>query len=89
MAQNLTWLGNSYSNVPYLELPKTGGGYARFDDATVTTAVESDVTSGKNFLKADGSIGTGSLVFSSIHTGSSTPSSSLGANGDVYLQIGS
>lgn len=89
MAQNITLMGASYSAVPAVTLPKTGGGTARFDDASVTTAVESDVVSGKKFLESDGSIGTGSLVFSAIHTGSSAPSSSLGTNGDIYLQIGS
>lgn len=89
MASNLVIAGNTYPSVPSILIPKDGGGTARFDDASVTTAVESDVASGKKFLKTDGSIGTGSLVFSSIHTGSSAPSSSLGANGDVYLQIGS
>lgn len=59
MAKNITLMGASYSDVPAVILPKTGGGTARFDDASVTTAVEADVASGKIFLKADGSIGTG------------------------------
>lgn len=59
MAQNITWLGNSYTDVPAVNLPKTGGGTARFTDTTPTTAVESDVASGKIFIKADGSQGTG------------------------------
>lgn len=59
MAQNITLLGASYSDVPAVTLPKTGGGTARFTDATPTTAVESDVASGKTFIKADGSLGTG------------------------------
>ena len=59
MAQSITWLGNSYTDVPALTLPKTGGGTARFTDATPTTAVEADVASGKIFVKADGSLGTG------------------------------
>lgn len=60
MAQNITLLGASYTAVPAVLLPKTGGGTARFDDASVTTAVEADVASGKTFLLADGSLGTGS-----------------------------
>lgn len=59
MAQNITLLGASYSDVPAVTLPKTGGGTARFDDASVTTAVASDVASGKIFLAANGTITTG------------------------------
>lgn len=59
MAQNVTLLGASYSAVPAVTLPKTGGGTARFDDASVTTAVASDVASGKVFLAVDGTITTG------------------------------
>ena len=56
MAQNITLLGASYSAVPAVVLPKTGGGTARFDDASVTTATASDVASGKVFLASDGTI---------------------------------
>ena len=59
MSQSITWLGNTYTDVPYIELPKTGTGTARFDDATVTTASASDVASGKIFLASNGTITTG------------------------------
>lgn len=59
MAQNITLLGASYSAVPAVVLPKTGGGTARFDDASITTATASDVASGKIFLANDGTITTG------------------------------
>ena len=59
MAQNITLLGASYSDCPAVLLPKTGGGTARFDDASVTTATASDVASGKIFLASDGTITTG------------------------------
>ena len=59
MAQNISLWGATYSAVPAVNLPKQGGGTARFSDASITTAVESDVASGKIFLKADGSTGTG------------------------------
>lgn len=59
MAQNITLMGASYSAVPAVTLPKTGGGTARFDDASVTTATASDVASGKLFLASDGTITTG------------------------------
>lgn len=59
MSQNITLLGASYSDCPAVLLPKTGGGTARFDDASVTTATASDVASGKTFLASDGTITTG------------------------------
>lgn len=59
MAQNVTLLGATYSNVPAVLLPKQGGGQARFDDASVTTATASDVASGKVFLASNGTVTTG------------------------------
>lgn len=59
MAQNVTIMGASYSNVPAVTLPKTGGGTARFDDVSVTTASAEDVASGKVFVASDGTITTG------------------------------
>lgn len=47
MAQNITLLGASYSNVPAVTLPKTGGGTARFDDTSDADAVAGDIASGK------------------------------------------
>lgn len=59
MAQNITLLGASYSDVPAVLLPKTGGGTARFTDTSVTTATDPDVSAGKIYIKADGSQSTG------------------------------
>lgn len=47
MAQNITLLGASYSAVPAVMLPKTGGGTAQFDDTTDANAIASDIASGK------------------------------------------
>lgn len=54
MAQNITLLGASYSNVPAVQLPKTGGGTATFTDVTDTTAAAADVATGKYFYTAAG-----------------------------------
>ena len=47
MAQNITLMGASYSAVPAILLPKTGGGSARFDDTTDANATASDILTGK------------------------------------------
>lgn len=62
MAQNVTVAGASYSDVPAVVLPKTGGGSATFTDVSDTTAAASDVASGKYFYTAAGvkTAGTGS-----------------------------
>lgn len=54
MAQNITLLGASYSAVPAVNLPKTGGGTAAFTDVTDTTAAAADVASGKYFYTSAG-----------------------------------
>ena len=56
MAQNISLWGAAYSGVPAVNLPKTGGGTAKFTDASVTTAVESDVASGKIFIKSNSNL---------------------------------
>lgn len=59
MAQNITLWGASYTGVPGITLPKTGGGLAAFTDVTPTTATASDVASGKVFFTSDGTQTTG------------------------------
>lgn len=54
MAQNITLWGASYSDVPSVNLPKTGGGTASFTDVTDTTAAASDVATGKYFYTSAG-----------------------------------
>ena len=54
MAQNVTIAGASYTDVPSIVVPKTGGGTASFTDVSPTTAVAEDVANGKIFYLADG-----------------------------------
>ena len=67
MAQNITFLGASYSNVPAVTLPKTGGGTASFTDVTDTTAVAAQVAEGAYFytaagVKTEGTAAAGGLI---------------------------
>lgn len=55
-------------------------------DITDTTAVAANVENGRYFYTADGAKTPGSLVIQDYYTGSSAPSSSLGNDGDIYLQ---
>lgn len=60
MAQNITLLNASYSAVPAVTLPKTGGGTAQFDDTTDADATADDILTGKsayiNGVKVNGGI---------------------------------
>lgn len=87
MAQNITLLGASYSAVPAVQLPKTGGGTATFTDVTDRTAAAADVSNAKYFYTSAGVKTQGTLTFSTIYTGGSAPSSSTGVDGDIYLQV--
>ena len=58
MAQTVDLWGATYTNVPALDVP-SGNSTARFTDTSPTTAVDSDVASGKIYFKADGTQSTG------------------------------
>lgn len=47
MAKNITLLGASYSDVPAVELPQTGGGVAEFTDTSDADATAGDIAQGK------------------------------------------
>ncbi len=86
MAQNITLLGASYTGVPAVVLPKTGGGTAQFDDTTDATAGSGQILSGYSAYTNGAKI-SGSVVIQHYYTGSSAPAASLGADGDIYLQV--
>ena len=98
MAQNITWPdGTQYVNVPYIDLPKTGGGTARFDDCSVVTAEASDVASGKIFVASDGTVTTGTssggggsnwTLLGSAELTISTTSTSAGSAGTISCGAG-
>jgi len=46
MAQNITFLGATYNDVPAVDLPKSGGGMARFMDVTEAMQLVTSPTSG-------------------------------------------
>lgn len=53
MAQNVVINGATYSNVPEVDIPKSGGGSAQFYDTSDADAMQGNVLSGKTFY-ADG-----------------------------------
>lgn len=56
MAQNVVINGVTYSNVPEVDIPKSGGGTAKFFDTADTTATGADLLTGKTAFNASGSI---------------------------------
>ena len=62
MAQNVVINGVTYQSVPEVNIPKSGGGTAKFTDVSDTTAVAADALSGKTFYKADGTKVTGNIA---------------------------
>lgn len=60
MAQNVVINGVTYQSVPEVDIPKSGGGTAKFHDTTGATAEAADVLSGETAFGANGAI-TGSM----------------------------
>ena len=86
MAQSISLWGATYSNVPAILLPKGGGGTAQFDDTSDATATAATINSGSTAY-VNGVKVSGSQVIQVYRTGSTTTSSSLGNNGDLYLKV--
>lgn len=56
MAQNVIINGVTYQNVPEVDIPKSGGGTAKFYDTAGANAAAGDILSGKTAFGANGSI---------------------------------
>ena len=80
-ARNIALMNATYSAVPAVQLPISGGGTATFTEITDTTATASDVSSSKYFYTADGTKtqgtnsgggGASNIVQGTFTTGSTT-----------------
>lgn len=56
-------------------------------DLTADTVAAESLVSGTTAHKADGTAIRGSLVIQHYYTGSGAPSTSLGVDGDIYLEV--
>lgn len=56
MAQNVVINGVTYQNVPEVDIPKSGGGTAKFYDASGADAAAGDILSGKKAFGGSGEI---------------------------------
>ena len=56
MAQNVTINGVTYNSVPEVDIPKSGGGTAKFYDTAGADTESADVLTGKTGFGASGSI---------------------------------
>lgn len=59
MAQTVIINGVTYQNVPEVDIPKSGGGTAKFYDTSGADATSSDLLTGKTAFGASGSISGG------------------------------
>lgn len=56
MAQNVIINGVTYQNVPEVDIPKSGGGTAKFYDSASVNASASDLLTGRNAVGPNGPI---------------------------------
>lgn len=61
MAQNVIINSVTYQNVPEVDIPKSGGGTAKFYDASGASADAGDVLTGETFFSASGAL-TGTMA---------------------------
>lgn len=56
MAQNVVINGVTYQNVPEVDIPKSGGGTAKFYDTTSADVTGADILTGKTAFGSSGSV---------------------------------
>ncbi len=56
MAQNVVINGVTYQNVPEVDIPKSGGGTAKFFDTASANAAAGDILTGKTAFGSSGSV---------------------------------
>jgi hypothetical protein len=56
MAQNVIINGVTYQSVPEVDIPKSGGGTAKFYDTAGATAAAADILTGKSAYGSSGSV---------------------------------
>lgn len=56
MAQNVVINGVTYQNVPEVDIPKSGGGTAKFYDASGADMVAADLRNGKKGIGSNGEV---------------------------------
>lgn len=56
MAQNIIINGVTYSNVPEVDIPKSGGGTAKFYDTSGATGTSGDLLTGTKLYGANGEV---------------------------------
>lgn len=56
MAQNVIINGVTYQNVPEVDIPRNGGGTAKFYDTAAADASSADILTGKTAFGASGSV---------------------------------
>lgn len=56
MAQNVVINGVTYQNVPEVDIPKSGGGTAKFFDTASANAAAADILTGKTAYGSSGSV---------------------------------
>lgn len=69
MAQNVVINGVTYQSVPEVDIPKSGGGTAKFFDTASATAAAGDILTGKTAYGESGSV-SGSMANNGSTSGS-------------------